>query len=90
VFGSPIHSHPKPGAKLTGPCARTTTTWAKWYDLSDVRAACKREANEMAKYGTPEWRDRYVAMYHTGADGLAGTAKLIEPDVKFQNRFGAI
>ena len=42
------------------------------------------------KYGTPEWRDRYVAMYHPGADGLAGTAKLIEPDVRFQNRFGAI
>jgi hypothetical protein len=63
---------------------------AKWYDLSDARVACNREANEMAKYGTPERRDRYFATYHSGTDGLAGTAKLIEPDVKFQNGFGAI
>jgi hypothetical protein len=44
---------------------------AKWYDLSDARAACKRDANAMAKYGTPEWRARYFATYRSGTDWLA-------------------
>jgi hypothetical protein len=57
-----------------------------------AQVRCKSEANASAKYGTPKWRS-YIEFgeYEIGMDYVTtGVAVLVEPDVQFQNGFGAM
>lgn len=59
--------------------------------IVDAQAACKIKANELAKYGTPEWPWLVFSSYQSGADGpTTGTLHLVEQNAKFQNGFGAM
>jgi hypothetical protein len=50
--------------------------------------ACKRQATDLAKYGTPEWPWFAFGSFYPGPN--TGIVTLIEPDAKFQNGFGAM
>lgn len=58
-----------------------------WFD---ARYACKLEATDRAKYGTPEWPSFFFSHFYPGTDFSTGFATLIEPKAKFQNGFGAM
>ncbi len=76
-------------------------SWAKCRDNEDlvenysrwvnIQVACKMEANDRAKYGTPEWPWLPFGTYLQGdAYPKTGMAIAIEKDVQFQNGFGAM
>jgi hypothetical protein len=59
-----------------------------------VQAECQVDATERAKYGSPDWgswlRPKF-GVFLKGTDYITtGTAVAIDPDVKFQNGFGAM
>jgi hypothetical protein len=61
-------------------------------DWISANVACKFAANDRAKYGNPEWPSlTYFENFYPGTNYITtGIATLIEPDVKFQNGFGAM
>jgi hypothetical protein len=71
-----------PGSRdVSGSRSASRSTEAIDPDQCQYPQSCRR---------TREWRAATSQHIISGTDGLAGTAKLIEPDVKFQNGFGAI
>lgn len=60
----------------------------------DVQVSCKLQANEQAKYGTPDWGGWLKPTFGTflkGSDYVKdGIVVAIDSDVKFQNGFGAM
>lgn len=62
--------------------------YSKWVD---VEVGCKIEANDEAKFGTPEWPWLAFGSYLKGdAYVTSGVAVAIENDAHFQNGFGAM
>jgi len=86
----------------TAPPAKPETAckadWTKCVDNSEMannfdgyhkaEYACKRQATDLAKYGTPEWPWFAFGSFYPGPN--TGTVTLIERDAKFQNGFGAM
>lgn len=75
--------------------------WRKCKDNSDlvnnfsnilsIQSACKRAADDQAKYGTPEWPWLAFSSFYQGASYIdTGTVIVIEKKAKFQNIFGAM
>ena len=58
-----------------------------WYK---VKSACKMQANDMAKYGTPEWPWLAFSSFLPGDDYRTGVVTAVETKAKFQNGFGAM
>jgi hypothetical protein len=59
-----------------------------------AQRACRTKADDMAKYGTPDWggwlKDVFGA-YRKGSNYVTtGVAELVETDAKFSNAFGAM
>lgn len=71
--------------------AQLVNNWKGW---ALVQVKCKRAANELAKYGTPDWGGWLYptfSTFQTGTDYVtSGVAVVIEKDVKFQNGYGAM
>ncbi len=56
-----------------------------------MRSACKTEANDRAKYGTPVWPWPAFGHFFRGNNYVtSGIAVAVEPDAQFQNGFGAM
>ena len=85
------------GAATVSPCK---TDWTKCADNSDmvnnfkgwvdVQRGCKRQATDMAKYGTPELAWFPFSSFYPGTDFSTGIVTAIEPDARFSNGFGAM
>jgi hypothetical protein len=58
-----------------------------WFD---VKYDCKKQANDLAKYGTPEWPWLAFSSFYPGTNYSTGIVTVIEPDAKFQNGFSAM
>jgi hypothetical protein len=98
-------SHQAKEAAFIGPPAPPVITckddWHKCEDNSDLvnhyggmRSAkfdCRKRADDLAKYGTPEWPFIEFGAFWPGTDHVTkGIARLQEGDAKFQNGFGAM
>ena len=55
-----------------------------------MQFACKRGANDLAKYGTPEWPWLAFSSFYKGTSYSSGIVTVVEPDAKFSNAFGAM
>jgi hypothetical protein len=90
---------PKPPPPPPSPCikdwkacsdnADMANNWSGWID---VRLACKRAANDMAKYGDPEWPSwgSFFITFNIGDDyPKTGKVTAVEKDAKFTNMFNA-
>jgi hypothetical protein len=84
----------------TTPASPCKSDWTKCTDNADmannfggwsgVQYDCKKQAEELAKYGTPEWPWFAFSSFRPGSNYSTGTVTVIEPDAKFQNGFGAM
>lgn len=106
IIGALIFMSPKDNSTNTSSAKQTAASpcvsdWAQCADNSDManhysnwssaQTACKYEAADRAKYGTPEWPWFAFSSFYPGANySTTGVAALIEPDAKFQNAFGAM
>jgi hypothetical protein len=106
IVGAMIFMSPKDNSTNTSSAKQTAANpcvsdWAKCADNSDManhnsswssaQVACKDEAADRAKYGTPEWPWFAFSSFYPGTNySTTGIATLIEPDAKFQNGFGAM
>jgi hypothetical protein len=74
--------------------------WAKCTDNSDLmnhywkmgeaQSACKRALDQSVKFGDPEWTWGAFGSFWNGDDyPKTGLVKLVDPDVKIPNGFGA-
>jgi hypothetical protein len=71
-------------------CADNEQLVNTWSDWSKVQVACKFAANDLAKYGDPEWPWLPFGTFMKGSDYIkTGKAIAIEPDAKFKNGFNA-
>jgi hypothetical protein len=71
-------------------CADNSDLVNNWSDWSRVQVACKYAANDLARYGNPEWPWLSFSRFQVGTDYITtGKVVAIEPDAKFQNAFGA-
>jgi hypothetical protein len=71
-------------------CADNAQLANEWSGWSKVAVSCERSAEDLAKYGDPEWP--WLAFSHfRGGEDYAKTGKVvaIEPDAKFKNGFNA-
>jgi hypothetical protein len=60
-------------------------------DYTDAKVSCKMRANDMARYGTPEWPWGIFGTFYSGSDYVkTGKVRLVEDDAKFSNGFGAM
>jgi hypothetical protein len=92
---APTATAPAAPVKPASPCK---TDWSKCADNADIAnnfegyssagRACRRQAEDMAKFGTPEWPWFAFGSFYPGP--ITGIVTLIEPDAKFQNGFGAM
>ena len=75
-------------------CADNEQLANNYKGWSDAQASCKSAADDLAKYGTPDWGGwlhMAFGTYLKGTDYVkTGVAVLIDQDVKFQNAFGAM
>jgi hypothetical protein len=56
-----------------------------------AKALCKTEANENARFGTPQWPWLAFSTFYKGNSyASSGRSILIEPDAQFSNGFGAM
>ena len=59
--------------------------------LTRIQVDCKFEANDLAKFGTPEWPwVPFGSYYNDDSIKNDATITLVESDVKFSNGFGAM
>jgi hypothetical protein len=98
---TPPPSAPAAAAATTAPVSPCKSDWTKCADNSDMannfdgmstaRYECRRQAIDMAKYGTPEfpWLFYFTAFY-PGTNYSSGIVTVIETDAQFQNGFGAM
>lgn len=88
-------------AAATEPAASCKTDWHLCSDNADLinnnssilgaQIACKSSANDLAKFGSPEWPWLPFGSFYKGDDGVkTGKLRLVEKDAKFQNGFGAM
>jgi hypothetical protein len=72
-------------------CSDNADLVNNYKDWRDAKYACKMQANEQAKYGTPVWSWSPFGTYYRGNEYVtSGEAVAIEPDAQFQNGFGAM
>lgn len=68
--------------------AELVNNYSKYYE---VQSACKREATDQARYGTPSWPWIPFGTFLKGTDYVtSGKVTAIESDAQFQNGFGAM
>jgi hypothetical protein len=72
-------------------CADNSDLINQYGEISTVKNDCRRHADDLAKYGKPEWPWIAFGRYWGGTDYVAkGIARLQEDDAEFQNGFGAM
>ena len=72
-------------------CSDNSDLVNHYREISKAQVKCKIEAEDRAKFGTPEWPWLYFSSFQPGDSGkMAGKITLIEDDAKFQNGFGAM
>jgi hypothetical protein len=58
--------------------------------MFDATYSCKKQLESSVKYGDPEWTWFAFGSFRTGTDfPKTGIVKIVDPDVKVQNAFGA-
>lgn len=85
-------------ADSSGPLCKLD--WTKCTDNKDMAnnyrgwvaavVDCRRETENRARYGTPDWPWPSFSFFQPGSNYNSGIATLIEPKAKFQNGFGAM
>lgn len=71
-------------------CADNAQLMDNYVGVSDAQTRCTLAANELAKFGDPDWDRPNFTTYYTGDDAVRkGTLRLVDKKVKFQNGFGA-
>jgi len=84
-------------SKSAAPCVNSYTACSDNADMVnnyrkmfDAKWACRREIDDRAKYGTPEWSWITFGQFYKGNDyPKTGLVKIIDDDVKIPNAFGA-
>jgi hypothetical protein len=88
-------------ANAPTPAPTCKTDWHQCRDNTDLvensnliigaQIACKSKANELAKYGDPEWPWLPFGTYFKGSEApKTGILRLVEKEAKFQNAFSAM
>jgi hypothetical protein len=70
-------------------CADTAGIMSNYQERYKVQSACKWAANDMAKYGDPEWPSRYFQMFYNGDGPRTGVVMVVEKEARFINAFNA-
>jgi hypothetical protein len=73
-------------------CADNTELFENYREISQIRGACKTEAENRARFGTPEWPWMPFSTYRVipTARMTRGIVWLAENNAKFSNQFGAM
>lgn len=93
IAANPVLTPPDPEACKTdwSRCSDNSELINNYHDIAKAQVACKSEANERARFGTPEWPWFAFSSFRRGSDAPhTGIVTVIETDAKFSNQFGAM
>ena len=90
VYGPPAPPAPPSCKNSLSACADNREIANEWSGYSRLRVRCKTAADEMAKYGDPEWPWIAFGSFLPGDSAhKTGVITLVEPDARFTNGFNA-
>lgn len=70
-------------------CADNADLVNHWRHYGEVQYECKQAANDLARFGAPQWPTRFFTTFELGNDYVTnGVVKAIDREVKMQNGFG--